>query len=779
MAKIQQDAHGYSVTLAAYLLAAMALAPARAQTPVETVLYNFKNPPKGAGPVGGLIRDSSGNFYGTTLDGGPAGAGVVYKLDAAGHETVLYSFTGGADGSAPQATLIRDAAGNLYGTAFGGGITTGVCAIQEPVGCGVVYKLDPSGHQTVLYSFTGGADGGIPYAGVVRDPEGNLYGTTFYYGALNGGMVYKVDPSGQQTVLHTFTGGADGSFPGSVILDSAGNLYGTTFEGGTRNVGVIDKVDPAGHLTTLFNFTNAADGYSPFLQTLVRDSAGNFYGTTYIGGAANQGVVFKVDTAGHETVLHSFTGGADGGAPYAGVILDSAGNLYGATASGGSTAGACGSLFPGGCGVVFKLDPGGNETVLHSFTGTDGNVPDSVLLDLAGNIYGTANQGGTTNLGTIYKLDAAGQFTVLYNFPGSASGNLPFAPVIRDEAGSLYGTTYDGGPANAGVVYRLDPAGRETVLYSFTGGADGGHPEAGVVRDAHGTFYGTTYYGGISAGACGDHFPAGCGVVFKLDSGGRETVLYSFTGGADGRFPIAGVVRDSAGNLYGTTEFGGASDAGVVYKVDPAGTQTVLHTFTGGADGGTPFAGVILDSAGNLYGTTVGGGTAGDGVVYKLDPAGQETVLHNFTGGDDGNTPWGGVVLDSSGNLYGATNMGGTANRGVVFKVDPAGQETVLYTFSGGDDGGSPQSGLILDACGNLYGTTYNGGNKDVGVVYELSAAGRETVLYSFTDGADGGYPEAGVILDDSGNLYGTAPHGGERSSGAVFRVSLFGVCAP
>jgi uncharacterized repeat protein (TIGR03803 family) len=215
---------------------------------------------------------------------------------------------------------------------------------------------------------------------------------------------------------------------------------------------------------------------------------------------------------------------------------------------------------------------------------------------------------------------------------------------------------------------------------------------------------------------------AGAGVVYKLDTTGHETVLYTFKGGADGGYPYAGVIRDSAGNLYGTTYGGGTASWGVVYKLDTTGQETVLYSFTGGADGGEPMAGVIGDSAGNLYGTTnYGGGTATAGVVYKLDTTGHETALYTFSGGADGGWPWAGVIRDSGGNIYGTTFLGGTANEGVVYKLDITGQETVLHSFTGGADGGSPRAGVIRDPAGNLYGTASNGGKRSTGVVFKLT----------------------------------------------------------
>src|ERR1017187_6084543 len=310
--------------------------------------------------------------------------------------------------------------------------------------------------------------------------------------------------------------------------------------------------------------------------------------------------------------------------------------------------------------------------------------------------------------------------TVLHNFASPLpKGGLPLAGVIRDSAGNLYGTTSWGGAANAGVVYKLNASGNYTVLYSFTGGADGASPWAGVIPDSAGNLYGTTFFGGAS----------GAGVVYKLNASGQETVLYSFTGLADGCCPRAGVIRDSAGNLYGTTNRGGALSGcvfgcGVVYKLNASGRETVLHTFTGGADGGDPNAGVIRDSAGNLYGTTGGGGTAGKGGVLKGDTAGNETVLYGFTGGADGSDPNPSVIRDSAGNLYGTTIGGGTAGKGVAFKVDTSGNETVLYSFTGGADGANPWGGLFPDSAGNLYGTTDGGGAANAGVVFKLNASG-------------------------------------------------------
>ncbi len=314
-----------------------------------------------------------------------------------------------------------------------------------------------------------------------------------------------------------------------------------------------------------------------------------------------------------------------------------------------------------------------------------------------------------------------------------------------------------------------------TPLYTFTGGADGGYPGADLVQDKHGNLYGTTQAGGVTS----SRYSSGAGVVFKIDTGGHESVLYSFTGGADGAYPVAGLVRDKHGNLYGTTEYGGDLNSndgigsGVVFEVDTGGHESVLHTFTDGADGGIPHAGLVRDKHGNLYGTAEeGGGSSGGGVVFKLSSAGHYSVVYSFTDGD-GIVPVAGLILDKQGNIYGTTQVGGNpSGYGTAFKVDPSGHEIILHTFTGGSDGAFLFAGLVRDKQGNLYGTTYAGGNPGDGVVFKLDPSGNETILHTFTGGADGASPIAGLVKDKHGNLYGTTVDGGASGAGVVFKLT-------
>jgi len=376
--------------MALAILLGLAVVPPSAHGQTFTVLHSFKGGTDGAGPNGGVVRDTAGNLYGTTVYGGGGtcftgnGCGTVFKVDTTGKETVLYSFTGGADGAFPLAGLIRDAAGNLYGTTeYGGDLTC-----NSGVGCGTVFKVDTTGKETVLHSFTG-KDGTSPIAGMIRDAAGNLYGTTPQGGAFASGTAFKLDATGKETVLYTFTGGrggTDGFYPdGALMKDAAGNLYGTTAYGGNYSFGTVFKVDSTGKETVLYRFRGGWNGLNP-VGGLIMDKAGNLYGATQGGGNFFDGTVFKLNTTGYKTVLHSFAGGADGVYPVAGVIADTAGNLYGTTQYGGGVA-----CFGGGCGTVFKLDKTGKETVLHSFTGgADGAAPVAGLVrDAAGNLYGT------------------------------------------------------------------------------------------------------------------------------------------------------------------------------------------------------------------------------------------------------------------------------------------------------------------------------------------------------------------------------------------------------
>jgi uncharacterized repeat protein (TIGR03803 family) len=356
-------------------------------------------------------------------------------------------------------------------------------------------------------------------------------------------------------------------------------------------------------------------------------------------------------------------------------------------------------------------------------------------------------------------LMQAQTFTTLYNFTGSTDGGYPYAGVIQDEAGNLYGTTGAGGNLSCqlggngcGVVFKLDTTGKETVLHSFSG-KDGAYPYGTLVRDEAGNLYGTTEYGGDFQ--CDKYQGIGCGVAFKLDMTGKETVLHVFRGGrADGCNPYQNLIMDKAGNLYGTTPGCGAYDLGTVFKLTRNGKETLLHNFAG-PDGEIP-SGMLRDASGDFYGLTEQGGRAGHGVLYKLTKEGTLIVLHNFAGGAAGNDP-GAVTMDASGNFYGTTNQGGSPFGGIAWKVSKQGSETILHDFSGGNgDGCLPQGGVVRDPNGNLYGNTFQCGSSDDGVIWKISKNATETVLHDFSV-PGGANPSGSLLRDANGGLYGTS----------------------
>jgi len=386
--------------------------PAKAK-PKFKVLHKF-HWTDGAGPVGALVRDAAGNLYGVTGGGGnhvcTQGCGTAFKLDESGKQVWLHSFNG-KNGLGPEAGLLRDSLGNLYGTTMLGG---DVNCKEVSLGCGTVFKLNAMGRETLLYKLKGKPDGWAVDSPVARDTKGNLYATTEYGGAYEAGVILKVTPDGDETVLYNFTGDSDGCRPVGVILDAVGNLYGAAELGGSG---------------------------------------------TFCSG---DGLIFKLDTTGNFTVLYRF-GGSDGSAPDSILILDADGNLYGTTGYGGSS-----NICTYGCGTVFELTPSQQENVLYSFCSLsnceDGQYPGGgpLVRDSNGNLYGTTDLGGAyrncnqDTCGVVFKLDSAGNETVLHSFTGGADGAFPYAGLVMDDSGYLYGTTWQGGTRT--VVSTSSPA---------------------------------------------------------------------------------------------------------------------------------------------------------------------------------------------------------------------------------------------------------------------------------------------------------------------------------
>ena len=786
------------VFLAAFLLSA---SNARAET--KTTIYNFQGGIDGGIPEAGLTADTDGVLYGVS-SGGPSGSGLVYKVTppAAGStqwtKTTLYAFRGGVDGGFPQAGLVFDSDGALYGaTREGGAFGAGTLfKLSRPLTAGAPWT------KTTLYSFRGGADGARPLAGLAMDTDGVLYGVANQGGARGAGAVFMLSPPAigstvwTKTTIYSFGGGEDGVNPyGGVVLDTSGALYGTTAFGGHRGGGTVYRITPpapgatAWTKATLYSF-DGVDGNFP-RATVTFGTDGAIYGVTYGGGAHNAGTAYKLTppaagaTSWTKTTIHDFNGGVDGANPWSELTFDTEGALYGANFNGGAS----------GAGTVFKLDPpaeGATDwtaSVVYAFGGgADGNSPGGLVFDDKGSIYGVTVYGAANGNGSVFSIAlppaqkaTLAKYTPVYGFGGGADGGSPqYGAPIFDTKGAMYVATSRGGSGDRGTIVRIDPEGRQSVLYSFTGGDHGANPLADLAFDSDGALYGTTFAGGD-----------GCGVVFRLSPPDRKSVswtyrvIYTFTCGADGAYPQSGLTFDTHGRLFGVASGGGAG-YGVVFRLkrnESAGEwkQDVLCTFTGGADGANPISGLTIDTDGTLFGTTAKGGL-GFGVVFQLQPDSRSTasikwtqsVIHSFRGGTDGETPFGQLVSDNHGSLFGVTLAGG-AGGGTAYRLTPALRgwtKTVIYRFRGGFDGAGP-NGLTFDTFGALYGTTRGGGNGN-GLVFKLTpttgATWAKSLVYRFR-GTDGSAPLAGVTFDTEGGIYGTTSKGGARGRGALFKL--------
>ena len=493
--------------------------PCAAQT--GTVLHNFLQPltpNDGVSPQANLIQGADGNFYGTTYSGGSISYGTIFRVTPTGSITILHNFFDGTtanDGAKPAAGLVQGTDGNFYGTTYQGGST----------GDGTVFQMTPSGTVTILHSFHDGTvtgDGAYPTAGLVQGKDGNFYGTTSQYGTNFAGVLFKVTPTGAETILYQFGGPmVNNTTPpavplGGLILATDGNFYGTTSQGGGSNGttagGTIYRLTPAGMVTTVHSFSTTAAGTYP--ECTLAQVGASLYGTCMFGGAFNQGTAFKMTMTGVVTALHSFGDSAvanDGAYPVAGLLPASDGNLYGTTPNGGVSQ-----------GTLFRLTPAGAETILHIFgDGTvahDGTAPLAALIQgRDGNVYGTASTGGYptdglsfyqfTHAGTIFKWSPATGYSTFYAFEMPANVNEGSGPLasrlVLGKDGNFYGSTQSGGTANLGTLYRSTPAGVITTLHSFGDGSvlnDGQRPLGNLCVANDGNLYGTTYYGGAGGG---------------------------------------------------------------------------------------------------------------------------------------------------------------------------------------------------------------------------------------------------------------------------------------
>jgi uncharacterized repeat protein (TIGR01451 family) len=742
----------------------------KADTQPVTTLYSFFQGP--ANPRAGLTLGKDGNFYGTTQSGG-SGQGTVFKLTTNGITTTLVNFNY-SNGSDPVANLLLGPDGNFYGTTSGGGTTLSGTNVT-----GTVFRMTTNGTLTTLVNFNG-VNGGIPLAGLALGPDGNFYGTTEFGGTNGDGTVFKMTTNGTLTTLVNFNG-TNGANPlASLTAGPGGNLYGTTEYGGTEyggtngSWGTVFQVTTNGTFTTLLQF-GITNGALPYGGVTVGPD-GNLYGTTAFGGNPNGdfsgGSIFELTTNGVVTTLVRLAdlGGTNGLNPYAGLTLGPDGNFYGTTYAGGAN----------GNGTVFQVTTNGTLTTLYSFSVlTNGINPDgaqpqaSLTLGPDGNFYGTAYGGGTTGFGTVFKVSTNGTFSTVASFIGDTGVN-PESTLTPGPDGSLYGTAKFGGIGGRGTLFKLTTSGALTMLVNFDSANDGANPQAGLIVGPGGNFYGTAVGGGTNRlDLGGNNFDVlSDGTVFELTTNGILTALTDFNG-TNGANPYGGLAVGTDDNLYGTTAYGGISNDGTIFQIMTNGTLTTLTNFNG-LNGANPGASMTLGPDGNFYGTCEAGGTNGNGTVFQVTTNGALTTLVYFNG-TNGANPNAGLTLGPDGSFYGTAYGGNFGHRGTVFKLTTSGTLTTLVNFAQ-TNGSGPLGGLALGPDGNFYGTTSQGGVGGAGTVFKMAANGTLTTLANFNfNDANGDAPFAALTLQTNGNFihfYGTTYNGG-GGGGTVFQLNL------
>ena len=773
-----------------------------------TPLVSFAST-NGTSPQAGLWQGADGDFYGTTHDGGDYNEGTVYKMTN-GVLTTLLSFNG-TNGSHPAAGLVLGPDSQLYGTTYDGGTND-----LANGGDGTVFKITTNGAFTNLLSFNA-TNGANPAAGLALGADGNFYGTTENGGTndlANGGdgTVFRITTNGVLTSLFSFNGTNGANPDAALTLANDGNFYGTTSGGGADDSGTVFKITTNGLLTTLYSFTGGEDGEDP-QAGLVQGPDGDFYGTTAAGGDYDAGTVYEITTNGVLTTLNSFTGGLDGSAPEAALVLGADGNFYGTTSSGGVD----------GNGTVFVVTPGGAFATLVLLDSTlyGAGAQAELVLGANDNLYGVAASGGTNGSGTVFSIrlgpspsivaqpasftnfaGTAAIFTVAAigapplhycwqrsatnltdggNISGSATSTLTLTNLaLTDSAGYsvIVTNAYGAGTSAVATLTVINPfPPAVTTLDATAVGINGATLNASVNPDGATTtawfVWGiTTNYGNSTTVTnVGD---GGDVVSVSLDLGG----LQSFT-----EYHFAAV----AGNSLGTNTGADLS------FITPGALSNIVFTpllSFDGTNGGDAHCGLMQAVDGNFYGTTYDGGDYDLGTVYQMTTRGVINILFSFDG-TNGSHPEAGLVQGPDSQLYGTTYDGGindtaSGGDGTVFKITTNGVFTNLLSFNG-TNGANPTAALLLGPDGQFYGTTYSGGVNDItnggyGTIFKVATNGLLTPLLSFAS-SNGANPAAGLILASDGNFYGATAYGGTNDvdsggDGTVFRMTTNGILA-
>ena len=532
-------------------------------------------------------------------------------------------------------------------------------------------------------------------------------------------------------------------------------LAGLTSNGGADGLGTMFSIKTNGTaFSVLQNFIDY--GKAPH-GDLFKDTDGNFYGMTNLGGTYNQGTIFKMTPAGAVTILRHLNSPVDGGNPYGELIKGTDGFFYGMTSAGGNNT----------YGTIFKISTDGSSfTVLrHLSYATDGTNPRGHLVQAGdGNFYGVTYSGGANGLGTIFRITPTGTFTTLKSFNSTTDGNRSYNSLTLATDGNLYGITYYGGTYGYGTIFKITTAGAYTVIKSLNGPVDGGYAQSDLIQGKDGLLYGT----------CSSYGTYGNGTIFKVSTTGVYTVLRHLSSGKDGGYPYGGLYQNTDGTFYGLTRTGGTGTAGTAYKITSAGVYTVLHSFVAETEGSTPNGAFVKGNDNNLYATTSSDGTYTFGTAFKMTTAGVVTTLIKFNESGKGNVPMESLVKGTDSAYYGTTSAGGTYNYGTIFKRC-GNTFTILKSLNKNIDGGTPQGSLVQATDGSFYGTCSEGGSAGYGTIFKITAGGVYKVLKHFT-GTDGGNPSGSLIQATDGFLYGMTRNGGSGGGGVAFKISTAGV---
>ena len=756
-----------------------------------------------AGPIapenGTLLKHHDGFFYGTSRSGGAYGFGCLYRVNSSGEVAALVHFTGAgglARGKRPQASLIDDGTGSLWGTTSQGG------AGNSGEGFGTVFKFNPVSFDfTSVVEFTGTAGfakGRFPQTALTRDGAGQLWGTTSAGGAGGHGTIFRINPTNLVFISVLDFTGATGANRGRnplapLVFDGTGAFWGTTAEGGTGgNAGTLFSVNAGtSSLTTRVDFTGTTGAFpgSRPAAALTAGESGIWWGTTSAGGANGNGTVFRYSVgAGSFSSVAAFTGtggAVPGRIPATSLVSDASGSFYGTTNAGGSE----------DFGTIYKVNSVTSAfTPLIAFTGNSGAVPGStphagLVPDGGGSLWGVTVGGGTARQGSLYKIAAdTGAFTPVVSLLrslGIVPGSNPVAGLTSGPDGLLWGSTERGGVWNLGILFTINPlTGAMQRVLDFTGTtgvAKGSAPSVALVNDGAGFLWGVTTTGGA-----GD-----LGTLFKINPVTRVfTTVVEFLGN-NGRNPLGRLVADGAGNFWGTTSEGGSQSRGTVFRINMASAQlTTVADFTGTSGnfpGDGPSDGLTSDGAGFLWGITYEGGTTNRGTVYKINAAtSQFTNVLSFDGDGDfpGDGPRAALTPDANGFLWGVTEFGGAESHGILFKIKwGTGVYTRVIDFTGvggAQPGSGPGTSLIQDPAGAWYGTTESGGVANLGTIFKITAEGVFSTIAQFSGAQGSGpgeKPRGSLLRHTDGHFYSTTFAGGQADSitpagnGSIYRL--------